>query len=65
MEKARKVLVAGKTGSQDSGLENEKEAPEPKKEVEAGLWGNTSWRWSVDGPRSGLAVVNAGVGYLL
>lgn len=66
-EKARKVLVAGKTESQDSGIENPKETQETKKKEEAvgGLWGAKSWRWSVDLPRSGLAVVNAGVGYLL
>lgn len=65
-EKARKSLITGNTGSQDSGLDSPKaQALVRQSEVQVGLWGGKSWRWSVDGPRSGLAVVSAGVGYLL
>lgn len=66
-EKARKSLITGSTGSQDSGIDSPKaqQAQARQSEVQAGLWGGKSWRWSVDGPRSGLAVVSAGVGYLL
>lgn len=65
-EKARKALITANTGSQDSIIDSPKtQALARQSEVQAGLWGNKSWRWSVDGPRSGLAVVSAGVGYLL
>lgn len=65
-EKARKLLVTGSTGSQDSGIDSPKvQAQARQSEVQTGLWGGKVWRWSVDGPRSGLAVVSAGVGYLL
>lgn len=65
-EKGRKSLIAGNTGSQDSIIDSPKtQALARQSGVQAGLWGGKSWRWSVDGPRSGLAVVSAGVGYLL
>lgn len=65
-EKGRKSLISGNTGSQDSIVDSPKaQALARQSEVQAGLWGGKSWRWSVDGPRSGLAVVSAGVGYLL
>lgn len=65
-EKARKALITANSGSQDSIIDSPKgQPPARQSEVQAGLWGNKSWRWSVDGPRSGLAVVSAGVGYLL
>lgn len=62
----RKVLVAVPSSqSQDSGIGNSKENVVVAEKNEKDLWAAKPWRWSVDLPRSGLAVLVSGVGYLL
>lgn len=66
LDSERKVLVAvSSSQSQDSGIGNPKENVVVAEKNEKGLWAAKPWRWSVDLPRSGLAVLVSGVGYLL